>query len=184
MEEIWKKLRVCEDYSVSSFGRIRRDEKRRKGKNGTYGLVKEKILKLNPNTRGYLQVCLSVDKERKTFLVHRLVVDTFITPIIGSTTLMTVDHINQVKTDNKLENLRYLPHRENCIHSTKRTNLPTGVYETGKRYAARIKRNGKSYAIGSYKTAESASKAYQREKKKMNDKAIRMHNSKVSVHCT
>ena len=67
---------------MSSFGRIRRDEKRRKGKNGTYGLVKEKILKLNPNTRGYLQVCLSVDKERKTFVKNKKLISTIFYEIL------------------------------------------------------------------------------------------------------
>lgn len=59
-----------------------------------------------PNNCGYLQV--NVPKLGTT-LVHRLVAKTFLPREDGD-----VDHINQNKEDNRVENLRFVSHQENC----------------------------------------------------------------------
>lgn len=58
---------------------------------------------------GYLQVTLS--EIRKTVSVHRLVAEAFIPNPLGAT---EVDHIDGNKTNNRVENLRWVSHRENC----------------------------------------------------------------------
>ena len=66
---------------------------------------------VNPsnNGLGYLQVNLS--GIRVPQLVHRLVAKAFIT---NPENKPTVDHINGNKLDNRVENLRWVSHKENC----------------------------------------------------------------------
>ena len=58
---------------------------------------------------GYLQVNLG--RIRNTALVHRLVAKAFISNPLG---LRDVDHIDGNKTNNRVENLRWVTHKENC----------------------------------------------------------------------
>ena len=96
MEE-WKKIDGYENYSVSSEGRVRNDKTGR-------------ILKVTPDKGGYLQVCLSKNGKQKTFNVHRLVAETFIPSPENKS---CVDHINTIRDDNRVENLRWATHKEN-----------------------------------------------------------------------
>ena len=58
---------------------------------------------------GYLQVNLGVI--RNTTFVHRLVAEAFIPNPLGAT---DVDHIDGNKSNNRVENLRWVTHKENC----------------------------------------------------------------------
>ena len=53
---------------------------------------------------------------KKKYYVHRLIIETFIGHI---PTGMVIDHINRIKTDNRLENLRVVSYRENNINSVR-----------------------------------------------------------------
>ena len=55
------------------------------------------------NRNGYLYVCLcSRGKEKHVFLVHRLVLETFVGPCFSD---CEASHLNGVRSDNRLENL-------------------------------------------------------------------------------
>lgn len=56
---------------------------------------------------------LSVSKNKKNYLVHRLVLETF-KPLESYSFNITVDHINNKKHDNRLRNLRWLERGENA----------------------------------------------------------------------
>ena len=87
--------------------------------------------KLKPElTRnGYLRVSLSNDSvNHKRMLVHRLVATTFI-PNPGN--LPQVDHINEIKTDNRLENLQILTHSEHTSLHNKTKKSKIGVIKSG-----------------------------------------------------
>ena len=71
-----------------------------------YSKLTERFLTPKLNTRGYYQICLCKDKVRNFKLVHRLLGLTFI-PNDNPETKTTIDHINQIKTDNRLENLQW-----------------------------------------------------------------------------
>lgn len=90
-------------YQVSSLGQVRRVTA------GTPHL-------LNPwqHPAGYRSVSLHKDKKGKKLLVHRLVAAAFIPNPAG---LPQVNHINGIKTDNRVENLEWCDNRGNALHS-------------------------------------------------------------------
>ena len=88
--EIWKKIEGYENYSVSTYGRVRNDKTGNILKNLTNGV--------------YPQVGLYKNKIGYKFLVHRLVAEAFIP---NPDNLPCVNHKNEIKSDNNVENLEW-----------------------------------------------------------------------------
>lgn len=109
--ENWKEIKGYEGlYEVSSEGRIRIMSKTYLSGRGKYvRRVEESIMKPS-YSNGYQQVTLSKDKLRKSYKVHRLVADAFIP---NPDNLPCIDHINTVRTDNRVDNLRWCSHKDN-----------------------------------------------------------------------
>lgn len=154
--EIWKDIPGYEgEYQVSNMGRVKSTV--------FYKGTKERLLTLSerklPHKKGYLRVRLGRRPSRDCISVHRLVMEVF----VGKSNKQ-VNHINEDKQDNRLENLEYCTNRENTsmYHSTKR-DLPTGVYarknSTGIRYFCNAWVNGGMKTFGTYDTIEEAVKA-------------------------
>ena len=102
--EHWKEIACYEGlYEVSNLGRV---------KSLLHG--KDKILKPWKTHGGYLQVCLSKDGKVKHTLVHRLVADSFIP---NPNNLETVNHKDEVKTNNVASNLEWMTRGDNIIYS-------------------------------------------------------------------
>ena len=117
MEEIWKDIRGFEGlYQVSNMGRVRSLDRTLPDKNGRLRHKKGMILKdcLNKE-RGYYRVSLS-DGQRNFshFEVHRLVALHFVE---GYKPGLVVNHINEIKTDNRAENLEWCTYQYNLNYS-------------------------------------------------------------------
>lgn len=73
------------------------------------------MLAAQPNTKGYLRVCLSDGARTVTRVVHRLVLEAF----GGSSPspAYQCNHKNAIKTDNRIDNLEWVTGQENVDHS-------------------------------------------------------------------
>ena len=112
IEEIWKDIKGFEGiYQASNLGRVKSLERFRKGKNGFLVSVKEKILKPRMLNSGYYIVQLYKNSIGKWYQVHRIVWEAFNGSISEG---LQVNHINEVKTDNRLSNLNLMTPKENC----------------------------------------------------------------------
>ena len=101
MKEVWKDIKDFEGlYQVSNLGRVRSLPR-----NTTSG----KILKPRKDIYGYVSVCLFKEGVRYWKKIHRLVAQEFIAIPNGlkDESNLQVNHINEVKTDNRVENIEY-----------------------------------------------------------------------------
>lgn len=130
--EIWKPVKGYEGlYEVSNLGNVRSlDRYVMLGNHGNqYCLLKGKPKKPSTDSNGYLITNLSKNGQVKTYFVHRLVSEAFIP---NPNVLPFIDHINTIKTDNRVENLRWCSQKENCNNPLTREhnkNRPKEVHE-------------------------------------------------------
>jgi hypothetical protein len=106
MKENWLPCFDFEDcYMVSDLGRV-------------LNIKKNKIIALTRakgNSNGsYLVVKLTKDKIHYSFKVHRLVAYSFL-----GKSILSVNHINGIKDDNRLVNLEYATMEEQNLHAEK-----------------------------------------------------------------
>jgi len=109
-------------------------------------------------SNGY--ICIAIDSKR--YLAHRLIW----LYVYGEFPANQIDHINEVKDDNRLVNLRLATSQENQHNKsspqTNNTSGYLGVYWNKPRgkWIARIQVNGKNKHLGLFNTAEEASAVY------------------------
>lgn len=127
--EIWKDVNGFEGlYKISSYGRICSLE-RMKLDNGGYAPVRRRILKPQLNKDGYLMVRLFNNSKQLDISVHRLVALNFIP---NPHKYLQVNHLDEIKTNNRVENLEWVTPKMNCNYGTKQTRFVSKMKNTSK----------------------------------------------------
>lgn len=148
MEE-WKTIEGFEDYEVSNLGNIKSNKQTNSG-------LKGRLLK--PGLVGrpgeeYNQVVLCKDGFMYPRRVHQLVGKAFLPNSEGK---RTIDHINQIKLDNRIENLRWATDGEQSLNRRKRTEHPNIYKSSSLSYYVRIRRNNKAIFMSKSMSLEEA----------------------------
>ena len=158
-KEIFKNVENYDGlYQVSNLGRVKSLY------NGG------RILKATISNN-YLQVGffkLKVQKKRK---VHQLVAEAFLGHKTDGTTKLVVDHIDNNKLNNNLNNLQIISHRENISKDIMvKTSKYTGVCfdKKSKKWRSQIMNNRIKEHLGFYVNEIEASRAYQNRLKEIN----------------
>lgn len=163
MTEQWKKIDSLENYEVSNFGRVRSKARSILFRDGRVMKYDTKIIK-HSYSRGYRIVCI----RRKSFYIHHLVWDNFGEGNRDGHT-MIVDHKDEVKENNHINNLQLLTHRDNITKSViiRGKKLLPGVSMRRGKFGAWICVNYKSIFLGSFPTEAEAHQRYVSEKLKL-----------------
>ena len=120
MIEVFKDIKGFEGhYQVSTLGRIK------SFKRGAT-ILKPFICK-----KGYMHIDLLLMGKRNTSIVHRLVAKTFIP---NPENKPEVNHINEIKHDNRLINLNWMTRLENIHHGTGLFRLAQGQLKAVNQY--------------------------------------------------
>ena len=114
-EEIWLAIKDFSNYEISSWGRVKSLNYMRTGK--------EKIMSPRKSGNGHLKVSLYKDKKEYNFLVHRLVAEAFIP---NPENLLEVNHKDEDKTNNSVDNLEWCDRKYNCNYGTSKKRISKG----------------------------------------------------------
>lgn len=110
--EKWKDIEGYPNYQISSEGRVKSlsNNKTRK----------EKILKSIKINSGYLCINLCKEGKIKHYLIHRLVASAFIN---NPDNLLEINHIDEDKTNNRVENLEWCSRDYNTNFGTRNEKI-------------------------------------------------------------
>ena len=122
MEEVWKDVQGYEGlYQVSNLGNVKSFRESHK-----YGKPKEFTLKPCLINSGYYVVTLYTGKERHKFQIHRMVANAFIP---NPDNLPCVNHKDENKLNNCVDNLEWCTYQYNNNYGTARARAFTSPYE-------------------------------------------------------
>lgn len=126
---VWKYIPGYEGYyEVSNKGLVRSVERIVKGRFGGVAVRRGVLLRPGKSKTGYMRCLLVKDNVRKNIGVHRLVALAFIP---NPDNKKTVNHINGIKTDNRVENLEWCTVAENNRHARR---LGLNIAKSGKEH--------------------------------------------------
>ena len=134
------------------------------------------LVKLSLTFHGYKTFGFNVNGKSKAFKYHRAVyyANNPTWDIYDSSNENFIDHIDGVKTNNHISNLRNVTNQENQFNRKK----SKGYYfnKAKGKYQARIKLNGKLIHISYHDTADEAHEAYLNKKAELHIIPQRIHN--------
>ena len=113
INEVWKDIVDFPNYQISNLGRVKSKERISNCCYNSKRKVKERILILSNNKKGYKTVCLFKNKKHNK-TVHRLVAQAFIP---NPNNYPIINHINGIKGNNRVENLEWCTHKYNTSES-------------------------------------------------------------------
>ena len=115
MEE-WKEIPGYEGlYEVSSYGKVRSLDRY----DSRNCFRKGKVLSPVKDKDGYLAVFLSCNGKQKTIRIHRLVAKAFLP---NPDNLPEVNHLDEDKTNNRVDNLEFCDHKYNINYGHRTEN--------------------------------------------------------------
>ena len=118
MIEIWKDIPNYEGlYQASNLGCIRNTKTK-------------KILKPRIDKNGYFKHILYIKGNPKEFRTHRLIALTF---IINPNNFPQINHIDENKQNNCIENLEWVDAKSNANHATRNKRIAIGVKKNSKK---------------------------------------------------
>ena len=124
-KDIWRDVEGYEGlYQVSSEGRVKSLKRKRRRK--------ERFLKPGMDKDGYLFVNLWAGGKQKNHKVHRLVCQAFHE---NPGNKPQVNHINEIKTDNRASNLEWCTYAENNNHGTRNERVAKAQSKPVAQYA-------------------------------------------------
>lgn len=114
--EIWKEIKGYEGiYEISSYGNIRSIDRYIYYKNGRKQFYKGCLLSPVIGKRGYVIANLNKNNKGNKVPIHRLVAKAFIP---NPNNLSEVNHKDEDKTNNKVENLEWCDRKYNMNYGT------------------------------------------------------------------
>lgn len=123
MEE-WKAIDGTDGmYLISNKGRVMNPKTGR-------------IIKTQPDKKGYLRLRVTVNRVKLAFKVHREVAKAFIP---NAENKPQVNHINGIKSDNRAENLEWVSNEDNARHAIE-NELWGNVFLAGQKANAKRKK--------------------------------------------
>jgi hypothetical protein len=165
MKEIWKDIPEYEGlYQISNLGRIKSLDRTVEGIIKKYS-YKSKILKAGTTTQGHLHVNLYKDKKSKSRTIHQLVAIVFLNHIPSGFNIV-IDHIDNDKNNNCIDNLQLITQRENLSKDKKnKSSKYTGViwHNFHQKWTASIRIGKSRKYLGYYADEYDAHLAYQKE---------------------
>ena len=147
------KVKDFEDYTIDETGNV-------------FSIRKNKYLKQTINRNGYCKVTLQKDKYRKMFSVHRLVAQVYLKNYSNT---LQVNHINGIKTDNRVENLEMVTAKENMQKA-----VEIGLFDKCKEIQ---RKNAIKNNLGKYHILASESAKKRVAKYDKNNNLIQVYNS-------
>ena len=163
MEEMWKDIKGYENlYQVSNLGRIRVLPKVVKCKGGATRTTPGKIMETELNYNGYPSIRLVREGKRMRHRIHILVWEAFGTSERNGKKIV-IDHIDNDKTNCRIDNLQLLSGRANVAKAKKKVGRLTGAFFNGRKWFSQVRTGKVCKYIGSFDSEQAAHNAYLKE---------------------
>ena len=135
--EIWKDIEGYQGlYQVSNWGNVKSLDRYVRGNSNSKMFKKGTLLKFSSDKDGYLTVGLHKDKKHKLMKIHRLVALVFIP---NPENLPCINHKNEIKTDNRVENLEWCTYQYNATYNE--IHIKRGKKLKGRKFSEEHKKN-------------------------------------------
>jgi hypothetical protein len=155
MIEQWMEIPNYKNYQASNLGRIKRLPSK--------GSPNGRMLKGTIGSFGYIKIGLSKNGASKTFNLHSLIAQAFLDhKPNGYKNGYVIDHVDNDKSNNKLDNLQFIKPRENILKSSSNRDSDKCVSynKATSKWGVQFQVDNKKYYLGRFTTKEDAILVY------------------------